>query len=91
VPVRAPADGPDAGVRLLAERPWSEGCRVTRYVCDLCRQELGGLDDRCNSGIHQGPDDPNGARGRAVPVRDPFHYDPSTGVRFGFISTSESA
>jgi hypothetical protein len=37
-----------------------------RWVCDLCGQTLSGEGDRCNSGIHQGPDDPNGWRGRAM-------------------------
>lgn len=37
-----------------------------RWVCDLCGQPLAGPDDCCNSGIHQGPDDLNGFRGRAV-------------------------
>jgi hypothetical protein len=40
------------------------------WECDLCGQSLTGPDDRCNSGIHQGPDDANDAesRGRAVYV-----------------------
>lgn len=37
-----------------------------QWVCDLCGQPLAGPDDRCNSGIHQGPDDLNGWRGKAI-------------------------
>jgi DNA polymerase III alpha subunit len=37
------------------------------WKCDLCGQPLSGPEDRCNSGIHQGPDDPNGFSGKAVP------------------------
>lgn len=46
--------------RAALDMPEAEWC------CDLCAQPLakGG---RCNSGVHQGPDDPPG-RGRAVPV-----------------------
>lgn len=38
----------------------------SRWVCDLCGQPLAGPDDRCNSGLHQGPDDLNGFRGKAT-------------------------
>lgn len=40
---------------------------MSPWKCDLCGQPLSGPDDRCNSGIHQGPDDLNGYRGKAVP------------------------
>lgn len=36
------------------------------WVCDLCGQQLAGPDDRCNSGLHQGPDDMNGFRGSPI-------------------------
>ena len=41
-----------------------------RWACGLCWQTLKGEGDRCNSGLHQGPDDPNGWRGRAVWTHD---------------------
>lgn len=42
-----------------------------RWACHLCRQTLTGATDRCNSGVHQGPDDPNGWRGMALWTHDP--------------------
>ena len=39
------------------------------WVCDRCGQLLAGPDDRCNSGIHQKPGEPNDAETRGRPVR----------------------
>src|SRR5205814_1367028 len=50
----------EGGVTLVE---WDGEARAVS-ICDLCGQPLYG--NRCNSGIHQGPDDPMGFKGRAV-------------------------
>jgi hypothetical protein len=46
------------------------------YVCHLCGQILD-PEDRCNSGIHQGPNDLNGFRGRPVLLEESDFYNPT--------------